>query len=984
MFCVRLGSHAASCLAIGFLTLTFVTPSLATDHTDPIFGSVAWTAAGNPHIILRTIYVNSGATLTIGPGVVIRANPGTGIRNQGVLNAVGTAENPIMFTKNGATNWRGIILTSLTYDRTFTIDHCTIEYATAGLEEVGPYNAVGTITNAVFRNNATGIIGRSSLSLGSTQFIGNTTYGLRGYGVPGFADANVVFDGCGTGISIYGVPNLAWTQPVTIRNCTTAGFTLENCSQASVTNLTMVRNTGHYGAIRFVDCGNVSLGAGNVIGGAGQENSWPVSISIGSYLGADSVIPTTGNLRNDIQIAGGGSSAWTGNWRRFPGLRYVIADGFTISSGDSLTIDDGVEVRLAGGVSLYVVGSLLAAGTPPQGILLTRDGASAWGTLLFAGTGASSLSNCMIEYGTCATDVLASGRVSLNSCTLKNSSIGARVTGGTLQLASTTFSGNASGIVANGVMPMLLDAHISIDGSQTGLACSDIPSLVHRTPLAVRGCSVAGVSLTRCPGAVLDSITLQDNVGSMGAILLDGCSDVVLGPGNVIGGAAHDNSWPVSLVARAFLASTGVVPSAGNLRNAVQVVGGARSASGRWRHLPGLDYVLTSSLTIESGDSLTIDPGVRLCSAAGATIGVRGTLNAIGGEGAEIVLTRESAAKWGGLRSHTSGSTHLDHCLVENAITGLVGYLPAPVTIEHSTFTRNAEGIVGVGGALSLRWNRIIANEVHGLVAGSSPITFGMNPDEWNDIYGNGAGAPGADLRCSAADLAAPYVFWGSTDTLAIDNVIWDKQDDAALGVVDYLPFCSGQHDPTATYLADFHAARRGSAVLVRWRLSALPPGTVFHVWRNGPGSDRERLSTQALGASSEGEFLDTVPPQGPAEYWLQQVGGDGAALWFGPVSVDAVALPTMPRLGHNYPNPFNPRTTFDFSVPRTGYVSLAIHDLGGALVVKLVDGVLPAGEHSADWSGRDSHGRVMPSGVYCARLETDGGVRTVKITLAR
>jgi DNA-binding beta-propeller fold protein YncE len=69
-------------------------------------------------------------------------------------------------------------------------------------------------------------------------------------------------------------------------------------------------------------------------------------------------------------------------------------------------------------------------------------------------------------------------------------------------------------------------------------------------------------------------------------------------------------------------------------------------------------------------------------------------------------------------------------------------------------------------------------------------------------------------------------------------------------------------------------------------------------------------------------------------------------------------------RLDQNYPNPFNPSTTIRFYVPATGTVSLAVFDMLGREVVRLVDGVMQAGTHSVQLNGSG-----LSSGIYFYRL---------------
>jgi len=88
--------------------------------------------------------------------------------------------------------------------------------------------------------------------------------------------------------------------------------------------------------------------------------------------------------------------------------------------------------------------------------------------------------------------------------------------------------------------------------------------------------------------------------------------------------------------------------------------------------------------------------------------------------------------------------------------------------------------------------------------------------------------------------------------------------------------------------------------------------------------------------------------------------------------------------LKQNHPNPFNPRTTISYSLPKGCQVKLTIHDVRGRLVAALVDSRQEAGEHSAEWAGTTRGEARAPSGSYFARLETVSGVRTIKLILAK
>lgn len=100
--------------------------------------------------------------------------------------------------------------------------------------------------------------------------------------------------------------------------------------------------------------------------------------------------------------------------------------------------------------------------------------------------------------------------------------------------------------------------------------------------------------------------------------------------------------------------------------------------------------------------------------------------------------------------------------------------------------------------------------------------------------------------------------------------------------------------------------------------------------------------------------------------------------------SVEDGATPMAYALGHARPNPFNPSTTIEFALPRTGRVELKIYDVAGRLVRKLVDQELTAGRHEARWLGRDDDGRQVASGTYYYLLDCGEWTETRKMTLVK
>lgn len=84
------------------------------------------------------------------------------------------------------------------------------------------------------------------------------------------------------------------------------------------------------------------------------------------------------------------------------------------------------------------------------------------------------------------------------------------------------------------------------------------------------------------------------------------------------------------------------------------------------------------------------------------------------------------------------------------------------------------------------------------------------------------------------------------------------------------------------------------------------------------------------------------------------------------------------------HPNPFNPSTTFSFTMPVGGNARLAVYDQAGRRVVVLLDGFAPAGERAVVWNGRDDSGRLQSSGVYLFRLQAFGQSEYGRVTLLK
>jgi hypothetical protein len=90
-------------------------------------------------------------------------------------------------------------------------------------------------------------------------------------------------------------------------------------------------------------------------------------------------------------------------------------------------------------------------------------------------------------------------------------------------------------------------------------------------------------------------------------------------------------------------------------------------------------------------------------------------------------------------------------------------------------------------------------------------------------------------------------------------------------------------------------------------------------------------------------------------------------------------SLPADFSLKQNFPNPFNPNTVIEFSIPQKSNVKLSVYNLIGQKVAELVNKTMEPGIHKAVFNAVN-----MTSGVYFYKLEAGSFTNTKKMILAR
>ena len=90
-------------------------------------------------------------------------------------------------------------------------------------------------------------------------------------------------------------------------------------------------------------------------------------------------------------------------------------------------------------------------------------------------------------------------------------------------------------------------------------------------------------------------------------------------------------------------------------------------------------------------------------------------------------------------------------------------------------------------------------------------------------------------------------------------------------------------------------------------------------------------------------------------------------------------AVPLSFTLYPNYPNPFNPSTTIKYTLNKTNFVSLAIYDIRGEQIKRLIEDEQSAGAYTVNWNASN-----LSSGLYFYRLKAGEFVQTRKMILIK
>ncbi len=204
---------------------------------------------------------------------------------------------------------------------------------------------------------------------------------------------------------------------------------------------------------------------------------------------------------------------------------------------------------------------------------------------------------------------------------------------------------------------------------------------------------------------------------------------------------------------------------------------------------------------------------------------------------------------------------------------------------------------------------------------------------------------------------------------------------------------CTGLLIPPDAFLSveltSFSAVAESDRIVLTWQTASELNSAFWEIQRSVSGANRfSRLAVQECQNSATGatyRLEDQMTVLGVMyDYRLVDVDLNGVrtvhdAIQTAGLSESSSQVINSFKLEGNFPNPFNPETSIRFSLPADGEASLAVFDLNGREVARLVNGPLAAGEHSVTFSAGN-----LPSGAYFCRLSFGGMTSTRKMVLMK
>jgi hypothetical protein len=201
----------------------------------------------------------------------------------------------------------------------------------------------------------------------------------------------------------------------------------------------------------------------------------------------------------------------------------------------------------------------------------------------------------------------------------------------------------------------------------------------------------------------------------------------------------------------------------------------------------------------------------------------------------------------------------------------------------------------------------------------------------------------------------------------------------------DQFRFDTSSSSSLPVQLTSFTAAANRLDAVLRWSTATETNNYGFEIERRSVGSNQYQKVGFVAGAGTstsprEYSYVDARLAPGRYAYRIKQIDNDGSFAYYSAAELEIGAAAKVFALEPNYPNPFNPETMIEFTLPGDGRAVLKIYNTLGQEVATLFNEDATAGRiYQARFDGSS-----LPSGVYFYTLSHGGQQQVRKLLLVR
>jgi hypothetical protein len=291
--------------------------------------------------------------------------------------------------------------------------------------------------------------------------------------------------------------------------------------------------------------------------------------------------------------------------------------------------------------------------------------------------------------------------------------------------------------------------------------------------------------------------------------------------------------------------------------------------------------------------------------------------------------------------------------------------LSAPVSNLLTTVTLN--------GTASDVW---IFNASSTLITSSSSSVILTGGAVWNNVFW---------VVGSSATLGANSTFKGTilantTITVGSGVTVIGRMLAGAVTITGVVTLAS---NVLPVELVSFTATANRTSANLHWSTATETNNYGFEIERRQTATWAKIGFVAGAGSSSsprEYTYNDNNLSEGSYAYRIKQVNKDGSFSYHGSAQVEIGSVAKKFELASNFPNPFNPSTTVQFTLENDGVATLTVYNLLGQEVMTLFNDNAQAGKL---YQVKFDASR-LPTGLYFAKLQSGNQRMMQKMALVK